>query len=374
MPPDTQLLSPSRRNFLKALGMTAAIGLINACTNDGATATTAAGGTGGTREHRGYRRVRSGELPGDAGVELRVRQPRDDEPVLRPDDVRDRGRRGAARHPDAPVDRLGDAPTSARWSTPSKRRSPAGPTGSPCALVDLEAFNEPDPRGAGRRDPGRVLQRRRAQRPHRPTSARTSTGPASRWVSGSSSSSVRARSALFIATPGQLNIQPRIDGALDAIAESGAAIEATRHRHRRRARGGAQHASRRGTSATPTPPGCSPSTPAARRASARSCRARTPGTTASSAPAATTCCRRRSSWSPKACSTSPSTSSRTCRDSCRCIYLYLCKLSGGVVLPPETNTGLVFLDSASAQLFLGHVEPVRGRLPRSRRSSSPVPG
>jgi simple sugar transport system substrate-binding protein len=32
--------------------------------------------------------------------------------------------------------------------------------------------------------------------------------------------------ALFIATPGQLNIQPRIDGALDAIAESGADIEA----------------------------------------------------------------------------------------------------------------------------------------------------
>ena len=31
--------------------------------------------------------------------------------------------------------------------------------------------------------------------------------------------------ALFIATPGQLNIQPRIDGAIDAIAESGAAIE-----------------------------------------------------------------------------------------------------------------------------------------------------
>lgn len=32
--------------------------------------------------------------------------------------------------------------------------------------------------------------------------------------------------ALFIATPGQLNIQPRIDGALDAIAESGANIDA----------------------------------------------------------------------------------------------------------------------------------------------------
>jgi simple sugar transport system substrate-binding protein len=34
------------------------------------------------------------------------------------------------------------------------------------------------------------------------------------------------------------------------------------------------------------------------------------------------------------------------------VYLYLSKLSGGVVTPPETNTGLVFLDSASARLFL----------------------
>jgi simple sugar transport system substrate-binding protein len=34
------------------------------------------------------------------------------------------------------------------------------------------------------------------------------------------------------------------------------------------------------------------------------------------------------------------------------VYLYLSKLSGGVVIPPETNTGLVFLDSESAQLFL----------------------
>jgi simple sugar transport system substrate-binding protein len=34
------------------------------------------------------------------------------------------------------------------------------------------------------------------------------------------------------------------------------------------------------------------------------------------------------------------------------VYLYLYKLSGGVVTPPESNTGLVFLDSTSAQLFL----------------------
>lgn len=34
------------------------------------------------------------------------------------------------------------------------------------------------------------------------------------------------------------------------------------------------------------------------------------------------------------------------------VYLYMYKLSGGVVTPPETNTGLVFLDSTTAQLFL----------------------
>jgi simple sugar transport system substrate-binding protein len=33
--------------------------------------------------------------------------------------------------------------------------------------------------------------------------------------------------ALFIATPGQLNLQPRVDGALDAIKKSGAKIDAT---------------------------------------------------------------------------------------------------------------------------------------------------
>ena len=34
------------------------------------------------------------------------------------------------------------------------------------------------------------------------------------------------------------------------------------------------------------------------------------------------------------------------------VYLYLWKLSGGVVIPSETNTGLVFLNSDSAKLFL----------------------
>ena len=48
------------------------------------------------------------QLPGDAGMELRVRQPRDDERVLGPDDLRARGCLGNARPPDAAVDRLGN--------------------------------------------------------------------------------------------------------------------------------------------------------------------------------------------------------------------------------------------------------------------------
>jgi simple sugar transport system substrate-binding protein len=41
-------------------------------------------------------------------------------------------------------------------------------------------------------------------------------------------------------------------------------------------------------------------------------------------------------------------------------YLYLSKLSGGVVLPPETNTGLVFLNSETAGLFLGTASRFEG--------------
>ena len=45
--------------------------------------------------------------------------------------------------------------------------------------------------------------------------------------------------ALFIATPGSLNIQPRIDGAIDAIKKSGGADQARRDRDRRGAAEGA---------------------------------------------------------------------------------------------------------------------------------------
>ena len=173
---------------------------------------------------RRRRRGRRGwQLPGDAGVELRVRQPRDDEPVLRPDPVRHRGRLGAARHV-VPVDRLGDVrhPRDGRCLRGGDRRQRRRDRRLRSSTSRRSTIRSTGRwRPASRSSPTTPTRRTTGW----PTSGRTSTGPGSRWASGSSSSSARAPVALFIATPGQLNIQPRIDGAIDAIEESGAPIE-----------------------------------------------------------------------------------------------------------------------------------------------------
>ena len=72
---------------------------------------------------------------------------------------------------------------SARW-TPAFRCSPTMPTRPPAAATSAS-----------------------------PISARTSTSPATRWASASLRMIDSGLVALFIATPGQLNIQPRLDGA-----------------------------------------------------------------------------------------------------------------------------------------------------------------
>ncbi len=55
-----------------------------------------------------------------------------------------------------------------------------------------------------------------------PTSVRISTRPGTRWASASSTSSGKATSRCSSPRPGQLNIQPRIDGATAAIKKFGA--------------------------------------------------------------------------------------------------------------------------------------------------------
>ena len=150
----------SRRDVLRAMGMTAAAGLLVNCGGDDDDDD--AGGNGGT----GRRRRRwwcPRQLPGDTGVGIRVRQPRHDEPVLRPDPVRRRGRLGAARHV-VPVDRLGDVrhPRDGRCLRSRHRRQ---------RRRDRRRTRRPrgvqrsDRAGARRGHPCRLLQRRRAEQP-----------------------------------------------------------------------------------------------------------------------------------------------------------------------------------------------------------------
>ena len=93
------------------------------------------------------------------------------------------------------------------------------------SLVDLEAFNDPIQQAL---DAGIPVLSYNADAPN----ARMAYVGQDLYGSGVAMGERiveivgEGKVALFIATPGQLNIQPRIDGALDAIAESGANIEA----------------------------------------------------------------------------------------------------------------------------------------------------
>ena len=145
------------------------------------TAIAACGGDGNKPaiEQGAERHVRQRHLQERGQPEVRARQPRDDEPVLRADQLRRRGRLQAAglQRTSSPVPRTR---TSTRWSTHSTPRSPAAPTGSACCLVDKKAFNAPDRRGAEGQDPGRRLQRGRGEQRaaglHRPGPVRLRRG------------------------------------------------------------------------------------------------------------------------------------------------------------------------------------------------------
>ena len=105
-------------------------------------------------------------------------------------------------------------------------------------IVDPHAFNDPTDRARWRpafrcspTTPTRRRQRQQAARLYRPGPLPVRL-PA--WASGSPRMVDSGLVALFIATPGQLNIQPRLDGAMAAIKKSGKQIEIQSDRHRRR--------------------------------------------------------------------------------------------------------------------------------------------
>src|SRR5690606_20245262 len=101
----------------------------------------------------------------------------------------------------------------------------SGADGIGVALVDLEAFNGPVDKAIGAGIP--VLSYN-ADAPNNRLAYVGQDLYGSGYEMGRRIVDLvgSGKVGLFIATPGQLNIQPRIDGALDAIKESGADIEA----------------------------------------------------------------------------------------------------------------------------------------------------
>ena len=207
------------------------------------------------------------------------------------------------------------AATSARWSRRCGARSTRGADGIAVSIIDPRAFNEPTAGGAATRYPRGRLQRRRRRGNRRLAYIGQDLYQSGLKFGARIVELVGRRRLPLHRHPGQLNIQPRIDGALDAIKDSGkpirvhvvatgpdvaeerAKIEATYLAHRR-LRGmfavdGGSTAGRR--------PG----------------HAQVHAARAASAPAATTCCRGRCARSATATSTSRSTSSPTSRASCR---------------------------------------------------------
>jgi simple sugar transport system substrate-binding protein len=218
------------------------------------------------------------------------------------------------------------------------------------SLVDLEAFNDPIQQAL---DAGIPVLSYNADAPNARMAYVGQDLYASGFAMGERIVEIvgEGKVALFIATPGQLNIQPRIDGALDAITESGASIEAEDIASGPLPEeqlnvieawylGNTDAAGMFAVDATST---------AAIAQIVQSQSARDQGLLGAGGYdlVPTTVELLAQGVIDFTIDQQP-----YLQGFLPVLYLYLSKLSGGVVLPPETNTGLVFLDAAGAQLFL----------------------
>lgn len=337
----TTLLTPSRRNFLKAMGAATAFGLISACTNGEATATT--GTNGGAGAGAG-----AGNFPETPEWNFVFVNHVTTNPFFVPTvyGIEDAGAILGTTHQwtGSEVSDTGEMVNAMEAAIA------AGADGIGVALVDLEAFNGPTDDAMGQGIP--VL----SYNADAPNSRLAYVGQdlygsgfemGMRIVDLVGSGKV----GLFIATPGQLNIQPRIDGALDAIAESGADIEALDIAT------GATLEEELSTieawylgnqDATGMFAVDAGSTQAVGQV-VRDQNARDNGLVGAGGYDLLT-----ETVQLVADGVLDFTIDQQpyLQGFLPVVYLYLWKLSGGVVTPPETNTGLVFLDSASAQLFV----------------------
>ena len=183
-----------------------------------------------------------------SALAVRLRQPRDDEPVLRPDRY---GIQDACALFGATCAWTGsgrsDVGEMVDGDAAGDRRN--GATGSPSRSSTRRRSTSRPPTALEQRHPGRRLQRRRRPRQQAPRLRRPGPLPVGARSSapGSPSSSASGDVFLFIATPGQLNIQPRVDGALDAIRDSGKPIRARTSSRRARRPSRSEPRSRRPT-------------------------------------------------------------------------------------------------------------------------------
>ena len=234
-----------------------------------------------------------------------------------------------------------------------------GADGIAVALVDLEAFNDPIQQAL---DAGIPVVSYNADAPN----ARMAYIGQDLFGSGVAMGERivelvgEGKVGLFIATPGQLNIQPRIDGAIQAIEESGAAIEYEQietgaelpeelNRIEAWYLGNTDAAGMFAVDAGSTqgggPGGAS---------------AETHAPTGSRVPAGYDLLPMTVQLVSDGVLDFTIDQQPYLQGFLPVMYLYLSKLSGGVVLPPETNTGLVFLNSDTAGLFLGTASRFEG--------------
>jgi simple sugar transport system substrate-binding protein len=353
MPADTvQLLSPSRRNFLKALGMTAAIGLINACTNDGATATTASGGTGGTGSTAATGGSGAGNFPETPEWSFTFVNHVTTNPFFVPTVY---GIEDASAILGTTFQWTGsEIADNAEMVNAMEAAIAAEADGIGVCLVDLEAFNGPTDEALAAGIP--VIAYNADTPPGNPNNRLCYVGQdlyGSGFEMGNRIVELvgEGKVALFIATPGQLNIQPRIDGAMDAITASGAAIEATAI-----TTGAALEEELTNVEAwylgNQDATGMFAVDAGSTQAVGQVVRDQNARDNALVGAGGYDLLPETVELVSEGVLDFTIDQQPYLQGFLPTLYLYLYKLSGGVVTPPETNTGLVFLDSASAQLFL----------------------
>ncbi len=339
-----QMLTPSRRTFLKAMGITTAVGLINACTSNGGSDGTGSttGGTGGGGGSG------AGQFPETPEWTFTFVNHVTTNPFFVPTVY---GIEDASALLGTAYQWTGsEVADNGEMVNAFEAAIAADVDGIGIALVDLEAFNGPTDEALAAGIPvigynADVPNNRLCYVGQDLFGSGFAMGQRIVELVGS------GKVGLFIATPGQLNIQPRIDGALAAIAESGADIEALDI-----ATGAALEDELSAVEAwylgNDDATGMFAVDAGSTQAVGQVVRDQNARDNALVAAGGYDLLPETVEMVSEGILDFTIDQQPYLQGFLPVVYMYLWKLSGGVVTPPETNTGLVFLDSTSAQLFL----------------------